>query len=67
MLSVVVRALITLCVIALCFFLVIWVLGAIGIVLPAIVIKILGVILVLVAILILIKLFQPWIGRWFGP
>lgn len=67
MLNAVVRALITLCVIALCFFLVIWVLGAIGIVLPAIVIKILGVILVLVAILILIKLFQPWIGRWFGP
>jgi hypothetical protein len=65
----VIRALIYLCFLALAFYLVLWVLGAIGIVLPAMVIRILGVIFVLVAILILYQLFWPaftgfnWWGR----
>ena len=50
-------ALIYLCGLALCFYLIVWVLGAIGIVLPHMVIVILGVVLVLVAILILWRLF----------
>jgi hypothetical protein len=55
----VIRALIYLCVIALCFFLCIWVIGQLGIALPAMVITILKVIFVLVAILILLRLFWP--------
>ncbi len=55
----VIRALIYLCVIALCFFLVVWVLGQLGIALPYMVISILKVIFVLVAILILVRLFWP--------
>jgi hypothetical protein len=53
----VIYALIYLCGIALCFYLIIWVLGAIGIHLPAMVVNILIVVLVLVAILILWRLF----------
>ncbi len=61
-------ALIYLCGIALCYYLIIWVLGAIGIALPHMVIVILGVILVLVAILILWRLFAgAGIRLWPGP
>jgi hypothetical protein len=53
----VIYALIYICGIALCYFLIIWVLGAVGIHLPAMVLNILMVVLVLVAILILWRLF----------
>jgi hypothetical protein len=53
----VIRALIYIALIALCFYLIIWVLAAIGLVLPAMVEKILLVILVLIAILVLVRLF----------
>jgi hypothetical protein len=56
-----IRALIYLCVIALCFFLSLWVLGELGIMLPAMVITILKVIFILVAILILVRLFAPFV------
>lgn len=60
----VIYALIYICGIALCYFLIIWVLGAIGLVLPHMVLNILLVVLVLVAILILWRLFAgagiPW-------
>ena len=64
-----VRALIYLCVVALCFFLTLWVLGELGIMLPAMVITILKVIFILVAILILVRLFAPMITgiNWFPP
>jgi hypothetical protein len=58
----VIRALLYLCVIALCFFLIIWVLGQLGIALPIMVITILKVMFVLVAILILVRLFWPLVG-----
>jgi hypothetical protein len=65
----IIYALIYLCGIALCFYLIIWVLGALGIHLPGMVINILMVVLVLVAILILWRLFAgsgiPWWPR--GP
>ena len=65
----IIYALIYLCGIALCFYLVLWVLGAIGIHLPPMVVNILIVVLVLVAILILWRLFAgsnfPWWPR--GP
>ena len=58
----IIRALLYLCVIALCFFLCIWVLGVIGIALPYMVITILKVMFVLVAVLVLVRLFLPVIG-----
>jgi hypothetical protein len=69
----IIRALIYLCFIALGFYLILWVLAAIGLALPGMVITILKVILILVAILILIRLLVPsgngwWNGPWFpGP
>lgn len=64
----VIRALIYLCFIALAFYLIIWVFGAIGLHLPAIVVNILLVILVLVAILVLLQLFGPYVSGidWWG-
>jgi hypothetical protein len=64
-----IRALIYLCVIALAFFLCVWVLGQLGIALPYMVINILKVIFVLIAILILVRLFYPLVSgySWFGP
>jgi hypothetical protein len=50
-----IRALITLCVIVLCVFLALWVLAELGIVLPAMVVKILWVIVVLLAVLYLLR------------
>lgn len=65
----IIRALIYLCVVALCFFLCVWVLGQLGVALPYMVINILKVIFVLIAILILVRLFYPVIsgGNWFPP
>jgi hypothetical protein len=64
----VIYALIYLCGIALCFYLILWVLGAIGIHLPPMVVNILIVVLVLVAILILWRLFSGSGIRWWpGP
>jgi hypothetical protein len=55
-----IRALLYLCVLAICFFLTLWVLGAIGIAIPAIVVTILKVMFVLIAILILVRLLWPF-------
>ena len=64
----VIYALIYICGIALCYFLIIWVLGKVGIVLPEMVLVILGVVLVLVAILILWRLFAgAGIRFWPNP
>jgi hypothetical protein len=65
----VIRALLYICCIALAFFLILWVLSSIGLVLPAMVITILKVMFVLVAILILVRLFWPMASgyQWFGP
>ncbi|TXH32071.1 MAG: hypothetical protein E6Q98_25805 [Rhodospirillaceae bacterium] len=65
MLEAVIRFLITMCLIALCVFLVIWVLGAIGIVLPAMVVKIIWIIAALVAVLFLVRLLKPYWGNYF--
>lgn len=62
MLEAIIRALIFLCLMALGYFLIIWVLAAIGIAIPAMVAKILLVILVLIALLVLLRLFAPWVG-----
>jgi hypothetical protein len=64
-----IRALIYLCLIALAFFLCLWVLSSLGVALPSMVIVILKVIFVLVAILILVRLFMPFVSgtTWFPP
>lgn len=65
----VIRALLYLCCIALAFFLCIWVLGVLGVALPGMVITILKVMFVLIAILVLLRLFWPVFGsyNWFPP
>lgn len=60
----IIRALIYICFIALGYYLILWVLAAIGIMIPHMVVVVLGVILVLVAILVMFRLFAPWIGGW---
>jgi len=62
-----IRALIYLCCIALGFFLCVWVLGMLGVALPMMVLTILKVIFVLIAILVLVRLFMPFAGTWFPP
>ena len=58
----IIYALLTICMIVLGFYLILWVLATIGLAIPAMVITIIKVMLVLVAILILIELFSPWLG-----
>lgn len=64
----VIRALIYLCFVVLAYYLILWVLEALGIHLPLMVVRIIGVIMVLVAILVLYQLFQPYLGgiNWWG-
>lgn len=63
----VIRALIYLCVLALAYYLVLWVLASIGIIIPIMVAHIIAVIIVLVAVLVLVRLFAGSFGpiRWF--
>jgi hypothetical protein len=56
-----IRALLAICAIVLVYFLTIWVLGVIGIAIPQQVLSIIMVMLVLVAILILGRLFWPFL------
>ena len=64
----IIYALIYICGLALAYWLIVWVLGAIGLALPHMVLVILGVIMVLVAILILWRLFAgSGIRLWPGP
>lgn len=65
----VIRALLYLCAIALCFFLILWVLAALGVALPYMVINILKIMFVLIAILVLVRLFWPLVssGNLFPP
>lgn len=64
----VIYALIYICGIALCYFLIIWVLGAIGLHIPPMVANILLVVLILVAILVLWRLFAgSGIRLWPNP
>lgn len=64
----IIRALIYIAFIVLAFYLILWVLAALGLAVPLMVERVLGVILVLVAILILVRLFADvtW-GGWFPP
>lgn len=67
MVEAVIRCLITICLVALCCFLVIWVLGELGIAIPIMVMRILYVIAVLICILVLYRMIiGPYWGRWWG-
>lgn len=59
-----IRFLITILLIGLCVVLLIWVLGVVGIHLPAMVIQIIYAIAVLICILFLVRLLQPYWGGW---
>lgn len=58
----VIKALILLCALAICVYLVIWVLGVIGLTIPAVIIPIIWVIALLVALLILWRAFGSSLG-----
>lgn len=64
MVEAVIRFLIGLCLLVLCVFLVIWVFAQLGIVLPAMAVKILWVVVALLAILYLVRLLRPHAGNW---
>jgi hypothetical protein len=55
MVEVVIKGLIALVILAICVFLIIWVLGAIGIVIPDMIVKLIYVIAVLVALLFIYR------------
>ena len=63
-----IRALLYLCGLVLCFYLFIWVLEQLGISLPVMVVRIIGVMFVLVALLVLYQLFWVRLGpiNWWG-
>jgi hypothetical protein len=63
MVEAIIRALLYICAIVLCYFLILWVLAAIGLEIPAMVVKIIMVMLILVCILVLYRLFSPWFGN----
>ena len=56
------RALIYICVLALAYYLILWVLAELGIMVPLMVAHILGVILVLIGIIIICRLFSDYAG-----
>lgn len=62
MLESVITFLIGLCVLAIVVYLVIWVLGQIGIVLPPRIVQILWVIVILLVVLYLVKMILPHLG-----
>ena len=69
MVEAVIRALIAIGILALCVVLIVWALGEFGIVIPAMVQHIILVIIILIAILILARMFWPFLGgaSWFPP
>lgn len=64
MVEAVIRFLITVCLIALCVFLCLWVFSQVGIVIPAMVVRIIWIVAALVAILFLVRLLRPYWGDY---
>lgn len=58
------RALIGLLLVIAAVFLVLWVLGQFGIVLPAVIVKIVWVVVALIAVLIIVRAVRPFAGGW---
>jgi hypothetical protein len=64
MVEAVIKFLVTICLIALCVFLVLWVLAALGVALPPMVVKIIWIIVALIAVLFLVRMLRPYFGRY---
>ncbi len=64
MIEAVIRALIGLCLLVGAVYLILWVVAALGIALPAMVVKIVWIIVALIAILMLVRLLRPHAGGW---
>ena len=64
MIEAVIRFLIGLCLLVAAVFLVLWVIAAIGLAIPAMVVKILWIVVALIALLWLFRLLRPYAGNW---
>lgn len=64
MVEAVIRALIYILCLVACVFLILWVFSSIGIGLPAMVVKIIWIIVALLALLVLFRLLRPHAGNW---
>lgn len=64
MVETVIRLLIGLCLLVLAVFLILWVLAQLGLAIPAMVVKVLWVIVVLIAILMIVRALRPFAGGW---
>jgi len=64
MVEAVIKFLVTICLIALCVFLVLWVLSALGVALPPMVVKVIWIIVALIAVLFLVRMLRPYFGRY---
>lgn len=64
MVEAVIKFLITICVVVACVFLVLWVVAQLGIIIPAMVVKIIWIIVALLVILFLIRLLRPYWGNY---
>lgn len=64
MIEAVIRFLIGLCVLVAAVWLVLWVLGSIGVALPLVIVRIIWIIVALIALLMLFRLLRPYSGNW---
>ena len=64
MVEAVIRFLIGLCLLVAAVYLVLWVLGAIGLAIPTIIVRIIWVVVALIALLWLFRLLRPHTGNW---
>jgi hypothetical protein len=64
MVEAVIKFLVTICLVALCVFLVLWVLAALGVALPPMVVKVIWIIVALIAVLFLVRMLRPYFGRY---
>lgn len=64
MIEAVIRFLIGLCLLVAAVYLILWVIGALGLMIPAVVIRIIWIIVALIALLWLFRLLRPYAGQW---
>lgn len=64
MIESVIRFLIGLCLLVAAVYLVIWVIGALGLAIPGMVVKIIWIVVALIALLWLFRLLRPHAGGW---
>jgi hypothetical protein len=64
MIEAIIRALIGLCLLVAGVFLILYVVAAIGLALPAMVVKIIWIIVALIALLWIFRLLRPYAGNW---